>query len=703
MPQKIDQVRVLLFNSEDIGMGFNSDTGLAVGTALDFDAPTREPGQEGEASADIVTTQDSLMESLNISADVQGHYAFSSASLKVNFSRNTSFNSVSSFVVAKMVVNNQITRGSNFRIKPALQTMLDTDRLDDFATAFGDSFVRGQFTGGEFYAVMRITCVETSVQTSLAVSLQADINAGLAGGSFNGDFSKASTEQNGRCEFSVSFYQKGGEGAEEIGTTLSVDEVKARLHDLPSAVSSHPFPYQIEVATYDTVPLPMPPKEQRDDFLLALADADQQKLQFLQLRNDFDFAAQHPDFFNDPPPANVLLAASEVYLQAANAAIAYAVKLASGEITPPQLFDAGKLSPPIVFPTVTLTKADVGLEKNFLQFYLFRNDPATLIDDRNLVNAIANIVIAKINDFANIRDPGGDPAKTETLQGQALASLINGITEVTLSGFGPDDPKMGITSVAHLPSMLSQGLTSLDMSQNRISSLQGLEQFPKLATLKLSINSLSDISLISSLTSLKVLDLSINAIADLTPLKALVSLRDLDLSGNKFTDLTPIAGLVGLTRLSLEGSSFSNGGPESNDGHNDIQIATGLGNIPGLANPFFIADKLSVRLGVLKDGPAAQFTGTATRIGQSHRFSVQLTRGAETQADEWRLVAVNPGLSIFDTVPLGFRAVTLRTQKGILFTFVAPDDATKTAMDQVIPLLDPIFSSGSTMDVAVLP
>ena len=72
MAKKIPQVRVLLFNGEGIGMGFNSDSGLAVGTALDFDPPATEPGQEAQASAQIVTTHDSMMEALGVSAEAKG-------------------------------------------------------------------------------------------------------------------------------------------------------------------------------------------------------------------------------------------------------------------------------------------------------------------------------------------------------------------------------------------------------------------------------------------------------------------------------------------------------------------------------------------------------------------------------------------------------------------------------------------------------
>ena len=92
----------------------------------------------------------------------------------------------------------------------------------------------------------------------------------------------------------------------EIGTTLDVDEIKQRLRDFPDAVKAHPFPYSIEVATYDTIPLPLPTPAQQDAFLLAFTDAEARKLKYLQARNDCQFAAEHPEFFLDPPGKSAL-------------------------------------------------------------------------------------------------------------------------------------------------------------------------------------------------------------------------------------------------------------------------------------------------------------------------------------------------------------------------------------------------------------
>ena len=222
MKTKIPQVRVLVFNGEDIGMGFNSDSGLAVGTALAFDPSAEAVTQEANSTAEIVTTHDAMMESLGVSADLKGRYGFASGSLKVDFSKKTTFNSVSSFVVAKMVINNRVDRGRNFRIKDdSTKRLLETDR-PTFDRAFGDCFVRAQFKGGEFYCVMRITSLDTSVQTDLAISLQAEINGIAAGVSFKGKLDKANQNSQSRSEFFVSFYQKGGSGADEIGTTLAL-------------------------------------------------------------------------------------------------------------------------------------------------------------------------------------------------------------------------------------------------------------------------------------------------------------------------------------------------------------------------------------------------------------------------------------------------------------------------------------------------
>ncbi|WP_214324795.1 hypothetical protein [Nonomuraea sediminis] len=91
---------------------------------------------------------------------------------------------------------------------------VDTEIAEDFASrAFGDSFVRGLQTGGEFYAVIRITSVSVSHQTSLAATLQAEANGLVASGSFKAAFEEANKSASTRSVYTATMFQKAGSGA----------------------------------------------------------------------------------------------------------------------------------------------------------------------------------------------------------------------------------------------------------------------------------------------------------------------------------------------------------------------------------------------------------------------------------------------------------------------------------------------------------
>ncbi len=538
----VPQIRRIAFDQQEIGMGFNSDTGQVVGTALEFDAPTPAAGQEASATATIVTTHESLMESLNFSFEAEGRYGFSSVGVKADFAKSTTYNSVSTFVVARMVVQNQIIRGRNFRISQHAQDVLDREPFEVFTRAFGDSFVRGRLTGGEFYAVMRITSLETGLQTSLGVTLQAEINGGVAGGSFKGSLNTAMRDTRTKTEFNVTFYQRGGSGREEIGTTLSVDEIKDRLQSFPSAVANNPFPYQVELATYDTIPLDVPPKEQEELLLQTLADADKRKLEFIQQRNDFEFAAEHQEYFVDPPSPADCLAHAATYLRATNAVIAHLIGLSNGEIRPPQFFDPGALDPPIVFPAVQLRKKSLD-DRAFRDWYLVRDDPSITQDDHMLVNAIANLAKERINDFDHI--PEAD-------RGAALEAVVTGFEEGRLSQIDvfENDQIVKLKSVEHLGGMLPSGITKLELQRNNLRSLRGIERFSKLTELDVAGNEQIDqLNEVGALPALRELRFDDNRVSDVTPLLACTQLEMVSLARNRVVDLTPLTQLTKLNTL----------------------------------------------------------------------------------------------------------------------------------------------------------
>lgn len=348
----VPQVRMLAFNNEEIGMGFNSTTGLAVGTCLEgFQIEDGGLGQEVVSSIDFVESHDQLMTTIGFSFEAQGRYGFFSGGAKAAFSETTNFNSVSTFLVVRVIVKNPLRRGKGFRVidDPAGR-LLTAERLPEFNGAFGDSFVRGLQTGGEFYAVIRITSVSKDVEAKLAASAHAEASGLVASGSFNAALQQANNSESSRSEFIAMMYQNSGEGASSE-PTANIEDVLARFKKFTEIANDRPAAYETEVASYATIPLPVPTATEQEEFLFALRDARNHQLDFIERRNDIDLALRHAELFVNLEPLASLREYSSSYTKLIGAVIDHAVRLSRGEFNPPKLFDPSSLIPPISVPT----------------------------------------------------------------------------------------------------------------------------------------------------------------------------------------------------------------------------------------------------------------------------------------------------------------------------------------------------------------
>jgi hypothetical protein len=343
----IDQIRVIDFTNGEptIGMGFNSQTLQFPGTALTFARSEPDPHEDGQvvtARAVVINSHEELNEAIGTSFSASGRFGLASASAKVDFAKSTGFNSTSSFVLAKASVVNPITRGLNFQLTGPANNLLKAIDLKGFKAAFGDSFVRGIKSGGEFFAVFRLTSLKTTSQTSLAATLAAEINGLIASAEFQASFQQKQSDATDRAEVEVNFYQAAGSGA-TASVTLDVPSILERLKNFPKIAADHPMPYKVEIATYDTIPIPIPPPEEQEDFLLSLQLDDAKKLEYVRRRNDVDFALEHPEYFDGLPDRAQLQSQSEIYLRLLNGVMDHAVRLAKGQISPPQTFDPAKV------------------------------------------------------------------------------------------------------------------------------------------------------------------------------------------------------------------------------------------------------------------------------------------------------------------------------------------------------------------------
>jgi N-acetylneuraminic acid mutarotase len=344
----IDQVRLIDFTDAEpqTGMGFNSATLVFPGTALSFSPGSPDPAETGKVvtgHATIISSHEELMDQIGVSVAASGRYGLASASAKMNFSKSTGYNSSSTFVLAQASVVNPIVRGKDFQLTGPASALLNALNIDSFKTAFGDSFVRGIKSGGEFFAVFRLTSLRQETQQQLASTLTAEINGLLIGGaSFSAAFTTAQQSENDRAEVEISFYQAAGSGI-TASITLDVQEILNRLKNFPTFARDNPFPFKAEIATYDTIPIAMPPPVEVEDFIFSMSQDERKKLDYIKRKNDVDFALQHTEYFDDLPSSTDLGADSELYQQLINAVMHHQVQLAKGQFPTPEVFDPAKV------------------------------------------------------------------------------------------------------------------------------------------------------------------------------------------------------------------------------------------------------------------------------------------------------------------------------------------------------------------------
>lgn len=294
----------------DYGTGFDlldgSIDGLTVLPGL-VTTPTNAPGQTVIYAVDIVQSFEELYKSIGIDVSVSGHFALFQGSAKFDYANSTSFNSQSTFFTARCVVTNPFTQCLNAQLIPDGNgfNLLTKGRTKDFTKAYGDGFVRGLQTGGEFFAVISVTSSTREEQESVAAAIQVSYGSIFA--SVDG---KASIDDQTKARVSksrvlISTYQRGGDGDSQSITT-DIESVMNRIKMFPAVARAQPVPYSAQIARYYTITLPDGPNpadtEARREALQRYAEL---LLSYQTMQHDIDFVQSNPDLYVNPPPTAV--------------------------------------------------------------------------------------------------------------------------------------------------------------------------------------------------------------------------------------------------------------------------------------------------------------------------------------------------------------------------------------------------------------
>jgi hypothetical protein len=291
----------------DYGMGVNLLNGQVAGKGVEpGDLKGGEGGQVVTYNMQLLNTMEELYSSIGISIESSGSYGLFSGDGKFKYSKEAKFNSQSTFLLARCVVQNPFTQAEEANIKLNAGELIKQGKTDVFQFRYGDGFVRGMLTGGEFFAVISITSSNRDEQNTIATSLQAKYGGFFASADVSASLDDQTKSKISKNEIRVSTYQRGGQGDQQ-GFTKDIEAVMARLQAFPSAVIHNPVPFEVQVANYQTLELPEGPntidiKAQKE----ALEDFARLHIKLMTVRNDIEFLQLHPDYFVNPPNPTTL-------------------------------------------------------------------------------------------------------------------------------------------------------------------------------------------------------------------------------------------------------------------------------------------------------------------------------------------------------------------------------------------------------------
>ncbi|KAK3157443.1 hypothetical protein QOZ80_2AG0122380 [Eleusine coracana subsp. coracana] len=227
----------------------------------------------------------------------------------------------------------------------------------------------------------------------------------------------------------------------------------------------------------------------------------------------------------------------------------------------------------------------------------------------------ANSVVQSLNAFSTVAHISGMGLKVVP-----MIAPFSSLRSVNLSS----------NFIVHIsPGSLPKGLHSLDLSRNKITSIEGLRELTKLRVLNLSYNRISRIGHgLSNCTAIRELYLAGNKISDVEGLHRLLKLAVLDLSFNKITTAKALGQLVAnyhsLLALNLIGNPV-----QANVGDDALRRAvTGL--LPSLAylNKQPVKPQRSAREVATDSVARAALTGGGGRSSQRRRGSRRLGSGS---------------------------------------------------------------------------
>lgn len=283
------------------GLGFNSASNTIRGQAVTVQ-PLQSTG-DGQTilfSCHKTESVEDVYTQIGLSVDASASAGLFGGSDKFDFVQSKSLHSYSVFLVVSIEVSNATQHMLGEQLLPAAAELLSSGDNDHFLASFGDYYIKGVESGGEFFAIIEIQTSDSNDQNAISNSLDVAGFFGDGGADLQGKFTSNFQKVTQSRSLDISSYQKGGQG-EGAKQKVTPGELLDKALNFANDALAHPVPYRAELQDYVSLNPPKPPNvidiQNAKDVLQQLATNRNILLQFI---NDVTFILSNPDQFDTP-------------------------------------------------------------------------------------------------------------------------------------------------------------------------------------------------------------------------------------------------------------------------------------------------------------------------------------------------------------------------------------------------------------------
>jgi hypothetical protein len=221
-----------------------------------------------------------------------------SGSGKTSFFQSFKQNSFSVYVFAQVLVTNaqDLLDLTSTRLTEEAAALY-RERPEAFVQQFGDSFVYGLITGGEFLGILEIETSSAEELRQVKASIGGKATFGLFSGSASGAFSQSLEKIVSSYSMKAFIMRQGGTGSL---ASVSPDALVSQALSFPDAViGRNGFPYKVLTIPYNHIPHPESTPIDTANQLSVLERLGSLRLRIIRLQSDIDYALSHSDQFPD--------------------------------------------------------------------------------------------------------------------------------------------------------------------------------------------------------------------------------------------------------------------------------------------------------------------------------------------------------------------------------------------------------------------